>query len=65
MLNLVRPKFFIPVHGEYGHHVHHAQLAKSSIPSDNIFIAENGRVMEFSKNSGKMAGRVTSGKVIH
>ena len=41
MLNLVRPKFFIPVHGEYRHLIHHAQLAKEvGIPSDNIFIAE-------------------------
>lgn len=65
MLNLVRPKFFIPVHGEYRHLIHHAQLAMEvGIPSENIFIAENGRVLEFTKDSGKAAGRVTAGKVL-
>jgi ribonuclease J len=65
MLNLVRPKFFIPVHGEYRHLIHHAQLAMEvGIPSENIFIAENGRVLEFTKDSGKTAGRVTAGKVL-
>lgn len=65
MLNLVRPKYFIPVHGEYRHLIHHAKLAKEvGIPEENIFIAENGRVMEFSRNSGKMAGKVTAGKVL-
>jgi ribonuclease J len=65
MLNLVRPKFFIPVHGEYRHLIHHAQLAMEvGIPSENIFIAENGRVLEFTKDSGKASGRVTAGKVL-
>jgi len=64
MLNLVRPKYFVPVHGEYRHLIHHAQLAKQvGIPEENIFIAENGRVLEFTQNSGKIAGKVTAGKV--
>jgi len=65
MLNLVRPKFFIPVHGEYRHLIHHSNLAEEvGIPRENIFIAENGRVLEFTKNSGRMAGKVTAGKVL-
>ncbi|AEE91427.1 Ribonuclease J 1 [Tepidanaerobacter acetatoxydans Re1] len=65
MLNLVRPKFFIPVHGEYRHLVHHSHLAMEvGIPSENIFIVENGRILEFTKDSCKMAGRVTAGKVL-
>ena len=65
MLNLVRPKFFIPVHGEYRHLIHHAQLAMEvGIPPENILIAENGRVLEFTKDSGKISGRVTAGKVL-
>lgn len=65
MLNLVRPKFFIPVHGEYRHLIHHAQLAAEvGIPPENILIAENGRVLEFTKDSGKISGRVTAGKVL-
>ncbi|HHY71055.1 MAG TPA: ribonuclease J [Thermoanaerobacterales bacterium] len=65
MLNLVRPKFFIPVHGEYRHLIHHSQLAMEvGIPSENIFIAENGRVLEFTRDSGKMTGKVAAGKVL-
>jgi len=65
MLNLVRPKFFIPVHGEYRHLIHHSNLAiEVGIPRENIFIAENGRVLEFTKNSGRMIGKVTAGKVL-
>jgi ribonuclease J len=65
MLNLVRPKFFIPIHGEYRHLIHHAQLAAEvGIPPENILIAENGRVLEFTKDSGKISGRVTAGKVL-
>ncbi len=65
MLNLVKPRFFIPVHGEYRHLVHHSHLAMEvGIPSENIFIVENGRILEFTKDSCKMAGRVTAGKVL-
>lgn len=65
MLNLVRPKYFIPVHGEYRHLIHHSKLAKEvGVPEENIFIAENGRIMEFTRDSGKMAGKVTAGKVL-
>jgi ribonuclease J len=47
MLNLVRPKYFIPIHGEYRHLVLHARLAESlGIPSENIFVVENGAVIE-------------------
>jgi len=65
VLNLVRPKYFIPVHGEYRHLIHHAKLAEEvGIPKENIFIPENGRIMEFTKDSARMAGKVTSGKVL-
>jgi ribonuclease J len=64
MLNLIRPKYFIPVHGEYRHLVYHAQLArKVNIPEENIFIIENGAVMEFTENSAKRAGIVNVGRV--
>jgi ribonuclease J len=65
LLNLVRPKFFIPVHGEYRHLVHHAKLAqKVNIPEENIFILEDGEVMEFSAGSARRAGRVPAGRVL-
>jgi ribonuclease J len=65
MLNLVRPRFFIPVHGEYRHLIKHAQLAREvGIPPENIFVAENGQVLEFSQEKGVITGRVTAGRVL-
>lgn len=65
MLNLVRPQFFVPVHGEYRHLVHHAQLARDvGIDPSHILIGENGSVFEFSKTSGAIVGQVPSGKVL-
>ncbi len=65
LLNLVRPKFFIPVHGEYRHLVHHAKLAqKVNIPEENIFILEDGEVMEFTGGTARRAGRVPAGRVL-
>lgn len=52
MINLVRPKFFIPVHGEYRHLVMHARLAQElGYRSENIFIVENGDVIEFDDHA--------------
>jgi ribonuclease J len=65
MLNLLKPKFFIPVHGEHRMLVKHAELAKEmGIPSQNIFVAENGMVMEFTKRHGRLAGRVPAGRIL-
>lgn len=65
MLNLVKPKFFVPVHGEYRMLIKHSQLAqKVGIPASNIFVGENGNVIEFSKNKGAIAGKVNSGRVL-
>jgi len=65
MLNLVKPKFFVPVHGEYRMLIKHAQLAKEvGIPASNIFVAENGNILEFSNEKGGITGRVTSGRVL-
>jgi ribonuclease J len=64
MLSLIKPKFFIPVHGEHRHLVYHAQLAKKvNIPEENIFILENGEVMEFTENSARRAGVVSVGRI--
>ncbi len=65
LLNLVRPKYFIPVHGEYRHLVNHAKLAKKvDISPENIFILEDGDVMEFTEHSARRAGQVTAGRVL-
>lgn len=65
MHNLVRPKFFMPVHGEYRHLVKHASLAQSlGMPKENIVIAENGAVIEVTEESIGINGRVTAGRVL-
>ena len=65
MHNLVRPKYFIPVHGEYRHLIKHANLAKDlGMLSENIVIAENGSVIEISKNGIGINGKIQSGKVL-
>jgi len=65
MINLVRPKFFVPVHGEYRMLKKHAELARDlGIPPERIFVAENGMVLEFDRRSGRIAGRVTAGRVL-
>ncbi len=64
LLNLVKPKFFIPIHGEYRHLTLHAKLAESvGIPKDNIFVLEDGDVLEIGPEAGKITGKVTSGNV--
>jgi ribonuclease J len=64
MLSIVRPKYFIPVHGEYRHLVYHSHLARNvNIPEENIFIIEDGEVMEFTAESARRAGRVNVGRV--
>lgn len=51
LLNLVKPKYFIPIHGEYRHLIAHAQIAQETgIKPENILIAENGDVINISKN---------------
>jgi ribonuclease J len=64
MLNLVRPKYFMPVHGEYRHLVYHSLLAKKlEIPKENIFIMKNGEVLEIAHNGVSRNGRVNSGRI--
>jgi ribonuclease J len=64
LLTLARPKFFAPVHGEYRHLSAHAQLAKQvGIPEPNIFVLEDGDVLELGPKGGHVTGKVTSGNV--
>nr|WP_207711502.1 ribonuclease J [Sulfobacillus harzensis] len=65
MHNLVRPKFFVPVHGEYRHLVHHAQIARDvGMDPSHVLIGENGAVFEFTRESGAIVGTVPSGRVL-
>ena len=64
MHSLVKPKFFIPVHGEYRHLKQHGELAISlGMPEENILIPENGGVIEVNRNSIRRNGIVNSGQV--
>jgi len=65
MLSLTKPKFFIPVHGEYKHLVKHAQLAvRMGVPEENIFILDLGRQLETDSDAMKVTTQVTAGKVL-
>ena len=65
MLGLVRPRHFIPVHGEYRMLVHHGLLAEGAgVPVDGIFVLENGQVVEFDGTRARLAGRVPAGAVL-
>ena len=64
LLNLVKPKFFVPIHGEYRHLSLHAKLAKTlGIPGSNIFVMENGAILELEQDKGKITGKLPSDNV--
>ena len=64
MLNMVKPKYFIPVHGEYRHLVKHSQLAeKVGVKKENIILAEDGDVVEITMDGIAVKEKVESGKV--
>ena len=65
ILSLARPKYFIPVHGEYRQLLAHAETAKKlGMPSQNIFITTNGRTLEMNEQEAKFTTLVPSGKVL-
>ena len=65
MLQLTKPKFFIPVHGEYRHLIMHAKLAgEMGVKPENCFIADIGDVIELTAKRGRAAGEVTAGSVM-
>lgn len=64
LLNLTKPKYFVPIHGEHRMLMKHAELAETvGVPKENICIAELGSVLEFSDSGLRMADRVASGQV--
>lgn len=64
MLNLVRPKHFMPIHGELRQLKHHAELARQlGIPEERIFVAENGQVIEMEKGEVRLGERIPGGYV--
>ncbi|HEU4981524.1 MAG TPA: ribonuclease J [Acidobacteriaceae bacterium] len=63
MINLLKPKFFIPVHGDYRHLKKHAELAQSVGVVDLALVIENGDVLELDRANARKAGKVTAGRV--
>jgi ribonuclease J len=64
MLNLLRPQYFLPVHGEYRHQHLHAELARQSgVRDEDIFILENGDVLELDRENGEIVDKVPTGMV--
>ena len=64
LLKLVKPKFFVPIHGEYRHLSLHAKLAESlGMPRGNIFVLEDGDILELGQESGKVVGKTPVGDV--
>ena len=65
MLALVKPKYFIPVHGEYRQLMAHSETAKEmGIDKDHIFMMTNGRILELNEKEGKLTGTVPSGRIL-
>ncbi len=65
IISLAKPKYFMPVHGEYRQLRAHAETAKEmGIPAENIFILENGKTLELNKKEAKITTSVPSGKIL-
>ncbi len=66
MLSMVRPRYFVPMHGEYRHLVRHAKLAQEmDVPAKNTFVMQNGDVLSLSDSKAQVKrGAVTSGAVL-
>ena len=65
MMNIVRPRFFVPIHGEWRHMVRNSQLARDTgIRGEDIFLVDNGSVLEFARDRVRLAGRVQSGQIM-
>ncbi|HCN58021.1 MAG TPA: Zn-dependent hydrolase [Exiguobacterium sp.] len=65
MLNLIKPKFFVPIHGEFRMQKAHSRLAQTvGVNVNNIFIIENGDVVEFEKRKARMSRKVNAGNVL-
>ena len=65
MMNLTRPKYFIPIHGEYRHLTLHGRLArKVGIPQKNVIVAQNGQIIQFDKTTATLKSEVETGRLL-
>ncbi len=65
MFNLIKPKYFIPVHGEYSMLIKNAEIARTmGLPEENIFVVENGQIISFDRKGAYVKGRVQAGRIL-
>lgn len=65
MIELTRPRYFVPIHGEYRHLIHHANLAEDcGIPKERVLLAENGQVLRFDLSGGRVSGSVNVSRIL-
>lgn len=65
MLNLLKPKYVVPVHGEFRQQAYCAKIARDiGVKENNVFLTKPGQVMEFKNKRGRLAGSVTAGRVL-
>jgi ribonuclease J len=64
MLSLVRPRYFVPIHGEYRQLARHARVAARVSRSTKVLLAENGDVIRFDEAGGRIAGKVPAGRTL-
>jgi len=64
LISLIKPKYFVPIHGELRHLTLHARIAQElGIPASNTMVVENGYILEFDRKSGRIGERVPGGYV--
>jgi ribonuclease J len=64
LINLVRPKFFIPIHGDYRNLAHHAKVAMETGAVEHAMVIEDGDVLELDKNDARKKDKVTAGRIL-
>jgi ribonuclease J len=64
MLSLVRPQHFVPIHGEYRQLARHARIARNVSRDTRILLAENGDIIRFDDEGGRVAGKAPAGRIL-
>ena len=64
MLALVRPRYFVPIHGEFRQLARHARVAAQVSPSIEVLLAENGDILHFDAEGGRLAGKAPVGRIL-
>jgi ribonuclease J len=64
MLSLVRPRYFVPIHGEYRQLARHARVAARVSGDTKVLLAENGDLIRFDREGGRLAGKVPAGRIL-